>query len=133
MRRKCFGLLGYGVIGNTGDSGSSVLGSSPGTPALFFMQRDDFVFRNIFGTNFVSLRNMVLCLTVWLSSFEGIFFFFFLCVCAICCVCCVCGIFCVCKHFALRFARILRVSPYFCALLRRFFALSSLGVFFNVY
>src|SRR6188508_1256064 len=26
--------MGYGVIGNTGDSGSSVLGSSPGTPAL---------------------------------------------------------------------------------------------------
>lgn len=25
--------LGYGVIGNTGDSGSSILGSSPGTPA----------------------------------------------------------------------------------------------------
>ena len=24
--------LGYGVIGNTGDSGSSILGSSPGTP-----------------------------------------------------------------------------------------------------
>jgi hypothetical protein len=27
--------MGYGVIGNTGDSGSSVLGSSPGTPAKF--------------------------------------------------------------------------------------------------
>src|SRR3954453_2988492 len=27
--------LGYGVIGNTADSGSVVLGSSPGTPALF--------------------------------------------------------------------------------------------------
>ena len=26
--------LGYGVIGNTSDSGSFVLGSSPGTPAL---------------------------------------------------------------------------------------------------
>jgi hypothetical protein len=26
--------LGYGVIGNTTDSGSVVLGSSPGTPAL---------------------------------------------------------------------------------------------------
>ena len=26
--------LGYGVIGNTGDSGSSILGSSPGTPAI---------------------------------------------------------------------------------------------------
>src|SRR5690606_18300447 len=26
--------LGYGVIGNTADSGSVVLGSSPGTPAL---------------------------------------------------------------------------------------------------
>jgi len=25
--------LGYGVIGNTDDSGSFVLGSSPGTPA----------------------------------------------------------------------------------------------------
>jgi hypothetical protein len=26
--------LGYGVIGNTDDSGSFVLGSSPGTPAI---------------------------------------------------------------------------------------------------
>jgi hypothetical protein len=26
--------LGYGVIGNTADSGSVVLGSSPGTPAV---------------------------------------------------------------------------------------------------
>ena len=26
--------MGYGVIGNTADSGSAILGSSPGTPAL---------------------------------------------------------------------------------------------------
>jgi hypothetical protein len=25
--------MGYGVIGNTADSGSAILGSSPGTPA----------------------------------------------------------------------------------------------------
>lgn len=92
------------------------------------MQRDDFVFRNIFGTNFVSLRNMVLCLTVWLSSFEGSFFFFFcVCVRAICCVCCVCGIFCVCKHFALRFARILRVSPVFLRFIASFFCAEFFG------
>ena len=28
--------MGYGVIGNTADSGSAILGSSPGTPAEFF-------------------------------------------------------------------------------------------------
>ena len=27
-------ILGYGVIGNTADSGSAVLGSSPGIPAI---------------------------------------------------------------------------------------------------
>jgi hypothetical protein len=26
--------VGYGVIGNTADSGSAILGSSPGTPAV---------------------------------------------------------------------------------------------------
>ena len=26
--------MGYGVIGNTADSGSAILGSSPGTPAF---------------------------------------------------------------------------------------------------
>ncbi|MEY4654948.1 MAG: hypothetical protein RL523_347, partial [Actinomycetota bacterium] len=32
--RAHWALLGYGVIGNTSDSGSFVLGSSPGIPAL---------------------------------------------------------------------------------------------------
>jgi hypothetical protein len=32
--RSRIGALGYGVIGNTEDSDSFVLGSSPGTPAL---------------------------------------------------------------------------------------------------
>ena len=34
--------LGYGVIGNTGDSGSSILGSSPGTPANSSRNRGGF-------------------------------------------------------------------------------------------
>ena len=31
-------MVGCGVIGNTADSGSVVLGSSPGTPASFFFE-----------------------------------------------------------------------------------------------
>ena len=38
--------MGYGVIGNTGDSGSSVLGSSPGTPALVLGLRPGAIRRN---------------------------------------------------------------------------------------
>lgn len=39
--------MGYGVIGNTADSGSAILGSSPGTPAksvgLSAMSQSDWV------------------------------------------------------------------------------------------
>lgn len=35
--------LGYGVIGNTADSGSAILGSSPGTPAQIICTTSDLV------------------------------------------------------------------------------------------
>ncbi len=31
--------MGYGVIGNTADSGSAILGSSPGTPATYWLNQ----------------------------------------------------------------------------------------------
>jgi hypothetical protein len=43
--------VGCGVIGNTADSGSVVLGSSPGTPASFFL------------ANAIALAIISLCVT----------------------------------------------------------------------
>jgi hypothetical protein len=46
--------MGYGVIGNTADSGSAILGSSPGTPAGFLQGLS-----RVFSTVFHRLSNYV--------------------------------------------------------------------------